>query len=303
MAHLYTPPGSWDQGYSGGTLAVDSQNAYWVNDGNEENGYPGAVMQMPLAGGTALTVLSGFYPSGIALANGRIYFGTWDYQSAFFETVPIGGGAVTTLASGLTYPSRLTIDAQGQNAYWEAYDQGPILKQSLTGGGPQTLAPTPDPAGLAINATTAFWTDLMTAGGGVFAVSLNGGSVATLASGLGTGRNGPWAITADASNVYWAAGGFNDQYIVKQSVNGGGLATLISGQASIQKILLDGNDLYWIPASVASSYFVGRIPIAGGTPVTLATLSQGDPLNDFVVDSQSIYVLTNDDYIYRLTPK
>jgi hypothetical protein len=300
--NLYTLPANDQQEYYSLQLAADAENVYWLRSedlGLDQSG-PGQVLQMPLSGGTAQTILTGINePGNIAVANGTLYyFDEWQTTFGSLKSVPIGGGQVATLVTGLPYPAFLCVDAMGANAYWATDGEavGPIYRLSLAGGTLTTLASENFPGDLAINASTVLWT---TSDGLVEAVPVSGGSVLTLASG-GTGPSGPNQIVADASNVYWSE---VNGSLVKQSLSGGGPVTLTGAQpdtTNVVKILLDGDNLYWLSmGALISSNFVGRVPITGGTAVTL---NASEYLDDFVVEGQSIYLFSLS-RIDRLTPK
>jgi hypothetical protein len=71
--------------------------------------------------------------------------------------VPLGGGSITTLASG--HPAwAVTVDAT--SVYWATGSEGSVLKVPLAGGPIITLASgQSDTAAVAVDATSVYWTN------------------------------------------------------------------------------------------------------------------------------------------------
>ena len=76
------------------------------------------------------------------------------------NAVPVGGGSVTTLASGQNDPGSLVVD--GTHVYWvttavPSYD-GTVNEVPLGGGSVTTLASGQnDPSSLAVDGTHVYW--------------------------------------------------------------------------------------------------------------------------------------------------
>jgi sugar lactone lactonase YvrE len=220
-------------------IAVDPTNVYWTNDA-AGNGSVGSVMRVPLSGGVTQALASyQAYPEGIVATESEVYwlsqiglfqasgdggaprtvavlsgsgpFGGYlvtDKASLYFiadgnlEKVPLGGGAVTTLASasGTTYG--IAVDAE--NVYWATAnsaapgnENGAIMKVPLTGGTPVALATKLGmPTGLATDGASVYWVDPLQ---GVMKVALGGGAITTLTSDV----SAPAFIAVDDTSVYW----------------------------------------------------------------------------------------------------
>jgi hypothetical protein len=199
-------------------IAVDSTNVYWT-DANAQ-----AVMSVPVGGGTPITLASGqvsglhvpgsnVAPNGpIAVDSTHVY---WT-NSAFtagdtLMSVPIGGGTPTTLATGLTGPVDLVVDAT--SVYWLDQSTQSVMKVALGGGTPITLYTTGTAGGisqqlgcsfnqfdLALDSTSVYF--LGCGEGDVLSVPIGGGTPTTLASyqTLAT------AIAVTATSLYWFDG-------------------------------------------------------------------------------------------------
>ncbi len=72
-------------------------------------------------------------------------------------SVPISGGTPTTLASGQDNPGNMVVD--DTSVYWANNSTpGAIVKVPIAGGAPITLAAGVEPWGIAVDATSVYWT-------------------------------------------------------------------------------------------------------------------------------------------------
>jgi hypothetical protein len=193
-------------------LAVDDNNVYWTNYNNVNADTLGgstqnaALLQTSLAGGTITTLAMGLEtPFGIAVDATDVYWTA--FATDFVKKVPIGGGTVTILANSLNGPTYIT--ASGGEVYWTDYGGGTVKKTSTTIGAPTSgtvLVPAADnyfPLGLAVNGSSVYFAANSGGpnSGEILSVPTGGGTVTTIAAGQIQG--GPWALTTDATNVYW----------------------------------------------------------------------------------------------------
>jgi hypothetical protein len=298
-------------------LVVDSTSVYWTNSGSSTAG--GDVMSAPLCGGTPVTIAPPVMlgptteanPNGV-VANASDVFWSVTEGNGYILSAPIGGGSTTTLATDQRGPLVLAIN--GSNLYWldDGFVEdgsGAIVKMSITGGRPTTLARPKFPDNLAVDSDDVYFTN----NGGVFKVPTAGGATTTVAA-VPAGAD---AIALDAANVYWTV--YNDpppSLIMKVPKRGGAPVTLVSSDlVSPSRIASDGSYLYWTDRGPCPSPCtgltgsgkgtIGKVPVNGGTPVTLATHQLGP--GAIFVDGTSVYWTTegnfSDGSIFKLTPK
>jgi hypothetical protein len=110
------------------TMAIDSTSVYWTsiayfgNNWVTDESPPGAVMKVPIGGGTPITLASEqTYPVGIATDGTNVYWinNGVDLSGSQLGTVmrmPVDGGVATTLASGEMSPYAIAVDST--SVYW-----------------------------------------------------------------------------------------------------------------------------------------------------------------------------------------
>jgi sugar lactone lactonase YvrE len=152
------------------------------------------------------------------------------------KSVPLTGGASTVVASAQDAVSGIAVDAT--SVYWTARYN--VMKVSLAGGTPTSLASAAYGTAIAVNGTSVYW---FNSGSGpvsssVKKVALAGGTPTPLASALSVS-----SMAADANNVYWTNP--NDGTVVKVASDGVTLTTLVSQQSGPSSIAVDATSVYW----------------------------------------------------------
>jgi hypothetical protein len=281
-------------------LSVVGVNAYWIDPYNH------ALYTVPLAGGSVSALATGI---GVPTVNAAISLAVtatsayWTEAGTYggcciqvgtgtLKSVPLGGGTVTTVFTGLDAPVALAID--GVNAVWA--ESWRVARAPLAGGAATTLASgiSSSMARIAVDASHVYILDadfiktLPTAGGTVEKLAAARGS-------MGDFSLIDQDIAIDGTSVYWTikevAGGPTVQ---KVALAGGAPVTLAvdttapNPQDCNWRIALDTQNVYW---SAGSSQFpVGcrilKVPLDGGTATTLVDYEY---VSDFTVDGTNVY--------------
>ena len=158
-ATVYSTPGGTPESYNyGGYVAVDDSNAYWgVNNGG--------LFQASLSTGTRVVLkpISGDpHVNQIAPLQGYVYWSTGDADVPSTSTaanssiykIPIGGGTISPLASGLSVTPALAADASG--VYW---DDGDLKRFPAAGGAAVVLAASQNAGFIALDSQFIYWTN------------------------------------------------------------------------------------------------------------------------------------------------
>jgi hypothetical protein len=133
-------------------IAVDSTSVY-VADGSD-----GTVRKLPLAGGTPATLsnqVEGGPPRGFAVGPTAVYWGSMSGLNSALDSVPIEGGATTSVPAG----SVDSIATDESRVYWADYM---VINSALVTGGPvvPVITGVNDPQAVVVDATNVYWSDL-----------------------------------------------------------------------------------------------------------------------------------------------
>ncbi|HEX8791815.1 MAG TPA: hypothetical protein VF765_12765 [Polyangiaceae bacterium] len=290
-------------GTSPSAIAIDAAHVYWVDSAL------GTVNEVSLCGGSATTLVTTstlgsptLVPAGIAVEGNSLYFTTqdpWnpDEDDGAVWKVPVAGGTPTMLVQGRNHPGPIAvtgasmtwIDAWGTHA-----DDGTIVQAPLDGSSMVILASAQNgPLGLALGGGKAVWT---TSGfvdserGSILETPMGGGGIV---DGIGVAQDMPVGVAVEGTDVFWVDQGdpnvSNSGRVMKTPLDPKAAAdpiTLVSGGAP-QGIAVDGAHVYWTDSQSQS---VNEVPLAGGTPSTLAA-KQPAPLA-IAVDDTSVYWTT-----------
>src|SRR3989338_648445 len=221
------------------------------------------------------TVSASIYnSSGTLLASG----GPWSCSAH--------SGTITGISAGTSRTAVISGKDSSGNTIYKGEYTGITITYNQTTTSTVTLSPTPvtltsgqSPYHIAVDSTNTYWTDYATSGT-VKKVSISGGTVTTLASGL----NKPLDIAVDSTNVYWTENNSSGT-VKKVSISGGTVTTLASGLNNPASIAIDSTNVYWTENN--SSGTVKKVSISGGTVTTLAS-GLSSPAN-ITVDSTNVY--------------
>jgi len=264
-------------------IATDGKNIYWVNNLDPVNALTGpyAIMSIPKAGGTAVTLAqvgSGLQPTRLVTDGTNVYFpavamSTGGQGSPWaVMSVPVTGGAPVTLDSSVPGDDSFLWDLIAIDDV-NVYYIGPPVSAALysvpkIGGSPVALA--------SLGADDSFFNGLAADGTNIYAVT-SFGSTNSVESVSASGVDG--GIEAISSNIYVAG--------ATQQVNGGGY----------YGCAVDGELIYWLLTNIDNGTdSVVSIPTTGGTVVTLGSASSNrSPMSlptGILVDETNVYWTT-----------
>jgi hypothetical protein len=279
--------------YSYGAIAVDDENVYWGASG--QVGGDSAILRVPRSGGDVVTLAKGWSPQpGDLVSDGtRLY---WDDvgPARSIVSVPVGGGALSTLASP---GSAGCIAVDQDNVYWTEQTGG-VFKIAKSGvGTPELLAPASSflAYGVAVDATSVYWM-----AGGLIRTGLDGGTPTTLVNantGLVAAGCRGFAISAGtvfAVYVPSSDSGTAPAEILSVPAEGSSASGVLvpndrSGSALVTASL---NHVFWEGLGTGGLE-IDAIPVDGGATTVLATPAAHYIADMAVASDGTLYWTTN----------
>lgn len=205
-----TPAGSVYDVFFPGGIALDADFVYW---GEHVGG--GAVRRVAKSGGgvTDLGRGAGFGPTALAIQDGFLY--GVDNTSGMAARLPVGGGSVEVLASGLANPSDIALDAQALYTAELVGDTGRIVRVPLAGGAVTTVSSDLDnPRSVDVIGGRVYYPGVVRSGVtplmGVWTATGAGGAEEFAVNASGTlGGFDPYSLAVDAGFIYFLDAAWN----------------------------------------------------------------------------------------------
>ena len=225
-------------------IAVDSSNIYWTDIGTNASGV-GIINQIPLSlTNWNITVLANGQSSPQALAIDTSYVYWAEFLTGKIKKVPINGGTVSTLVSGLT-AGFYSLAIDNNYLYWTEANTGSVKKLDKTNNSVTVLVSgLCSPGNISIDSSNVYWEDSAYGPAcGIRKISKSGGTITPLYLNIPNGTS--TGFMTDGINVYYT------QYYLGASIYkipvGGGSPTLVVGSLdTIADLTVDGTYVYWI---------------------------------------------------------
>jgi hypothetical protein len=212
-------------------IAVDSTSVYWAG--------ASGVSKVPLGGGTPELLAAGSQVSALAVDAAYVYWSDLVVDAvAVIRSVPVGGGALATLAAEAGAPSSF-IALDTTSVYWVSGGQA-LVRALKTGGAVTTLIPSIGGGGpIAVDATQVYFPGT---GDEMFSV-MSEPKAGGAASELAVDQSGLTRFALDGTTVYWVDGLLGT--IVSAPTAGGAHVILAESNGAISGLAVDGTSVYW----------------------------------------------------------
>lgn len=193
----------------------------------------------------------------LALGESHVYWSDGNGRTVF--RAPIAGGPAQVVTQLETPAHQLAVSGdiifvRGPGTIWSFWNRKLERFAESTGRG-----------GIVADDRSVVWTNEDS--GEVVTASVRGDAPLRV---LAHGRLRPYAVTMDATHVYWANEG--DGTLARVSRAGGEVEILVRGQSWPVGTLVDETHLYWLDRTAGA---ILRIPKGGGVPQWLAKPSVG----------------------------
>ncbi len=269
-------------------IEIDDANAYWVNLGTEPNFADSEVNQIPLAGGSIVTLASNQSTiSGLAVDATDVYWSTTGTSAnsnadSTIMKAAIGGGSPQLVANT---QAAVDLIVEGSTAYWASrgtppgFTDGAIYSVDIGGGTPTELvADLNDPAWLAIDADNFYFVTISDYT--IHKVAKTGGTPTPLHT-----TTPILGLYQFDQTIYFSV---ENKGIETISINGGPL--LKYGKSLSARFMTDdGVDLFWADQSTGPpNGIIHRLALGGANVNSQFVTGQDNPW-DIAVDSTTAY--------------
>jgi hypothetical protein len=162
----------------------------------------------------------------------------------FLRKVSLHGGRPKTVAH-VTGPDVPDIATDGQNLYYGEEIGGGrerIVKVPASGGRAQRVAEcdVPGVRPIAVDAANVYWA---TDGNSIMKASFANGRVTKVTDGL---SGGVTSLASDGDYLWWSERHGEEGAVHRVAVGGGPIKTIATGQWSVERIMLDETNAYWL---------------------------------------------------------
>ncbi len=238
-------------------IAVDDKSIYFTSRGTEGKyalNDDGAVLKLPKDGGAPITLASARkQPSEIVVREADVFFldvGSWSPVKGMpyaHKSNPNGavcrvsrdGGAVLTIAAGLTAPHALAAD--GTHVYWstDGKEDAAIFSAPRAGGAAKSLVTLkPRASALAVDASGLLYAKAAEGGTELLRLPPAGGEPSKLGSIAGT----LGALLQEEGSTYI---GTTTGEVISISKGAAAPTTLASGQSEVRAVAVTATHVFW----------------------------------------------------------
>jgi hypothetical protein len=230
------------QGASFDALTTDGTTAFVATS-------DGRLLATPVAGGTTTTIATLAAPAVTLTSAGN--YGYYATNAGGVARVAKTGGDTEALATMRGQGTIRGLEADDAAVYvaTSAAEEMPagIVRVALAGGEPTVLSSGTEPCAMVRNGRSLFWTSpaAKPSSGAVLKLSLDGGSVATVAS----GAFAACAIAADQNSLYFATTGLG---LMRAPIAGGDPVAIAQSSKALSQpgaVAVDASHVYWLTES------------------------------------------------------
>jgi uncharacterized protein DUF5050 len=219
-----------------------------------------------------------------------------DQGSGMVLSIPKTGGPIVTLALDQSAPTSIALDTS--NVYFTNFDDGTVMSVPKTGStGPSVVAMSQtQPSGIAVDDTYVYWVNDTTAGG-VMELAKTA-SPTTPPTELAVADD-PVGVAVDTTNVYFTSE--NEGVVYQVPIVGGATVTLAMGLDEPTAIATMGGFVYYTDSGDGS---VQKVAAGGSGKAALMASGVSQPVA-LTVDATSVYFVADGagNTVFKVTPR
>jgi len=264
-------------------IVATATDVAWIGNANDVDGQ-GYLAKIPIGGGTPVTLASNLDAGTQLATDGTNLYWVAPNDGNIMKIALAGGNAVPIVTGQGQLADIIAVDAT--SVYWRNA-QNEIMKAPLAGGTPTTLASNVEGQNIAVSASavylSAYDPNTTSDNSWLASVPLNGGAAKQF--GPTTEGEIDW-VAVNATTVSWITNNGASGASISTVATAGGTAVTLVKDSSADFIAVDDTNVYYVNENVM------KVPLAGGTPVTLTTINipavTSDPAG-IALDATSVY--------------